>query len=55
VQHDVKGKNAHDARLFAYMLIHGVTHLLTFNLSDFTRFAEIQVIDPVTAVQRPTM
>jgi predicted nucleic acid-binding protein len=54
VQHDVKGKNAHDARLVASMLVHGVTHLLTFNLSDFTRFAEIQVIDPVTAVQPPT-
>jgi predicted nucleic acid-binding protein len=54
VQHDVKGRNAHDARLVASMLVHGVTRLLTFNLADFARFGEIQLIDPATAAQSPT-
>ena len=31
----VLGKKAHDARLVAAMLRHGVTHLLTFNAQDF--------------------
>ena len=45
-QHDVKGKNAHDARLVAAMLRHGLTHLLTFNGSHFKRFTEITVLTP---------
>ena len=44
--HDVKGKNAHDARLVAAMLHHRLTHLLTFNDSDFKRFTEIAVLTP---------
>lgn len=38
----VLGKNAHDARLVAAMLVHGVTHLLTFNDADFRRFSAMQ-------------
>ena len=38
VTHAVIGKNAHDARLVAAMIVHGVTHLLTFNDGDFRRF-----------------
>lgn len=34
---EVLGKLAHDARLVAAMLRHGVTHLLTFNDQDFAR------------------
>lgn len=33
--HSIVGKNAHDARLVAAMLVHGLTHLLTFNDKDF--------------------
>ena len=44
--HEVKGKNAHDARLVAAMLRHRLTHLLTFNDSDFRRFTEIAVLRP---------
>ena len=40
------GKNVHDARLVASMLVHKVTHLLTFNSSDFTRYTEITVFEP---------
>lgn len=44
--HDVKGKNAHDARLVAAMQRHGLTNLLTFNKTDFGRFAGIHVFTP---------
>jgi predicted nucleic acid-binding protein len=40
------GKNAHDARIVAAMVVHGLTHLLSFNLADFTRFPGIAVLDP---------
>jgi predicted nucleic acid-binding protein len=42
----VQGKAAHDARLVAAMLRHGVCQILTFNTSDFSRYSEIEVIDP---------
>jgi len=34
----VSGKQVHDARLVAFILVYGVTHLLTFNGADFKRF-----------------
>jgi predicted nucleic acid-binding protein len=43
---DVKGKNAHDARIVAAMNIHGVSELVTFNAADFSRYAEIKLYDP---------
>lgn len=39
VQYGVSGRQVHDARLAAYMLVHGVTHILTFNTTDFARYA----------------
>lgn len=44
--HQVKGKEAHDARIAAVMLAHGVTHILTFNGGDFKRFAGVTTVDP---------
>lgn len=38
---DVSGKQVHDTRLVAFMLVYGVTHLLTFNGDDFKRFATL--------------
>ncbi len=35
----VVGKQVHDARLVAVCHVHGVTHLLTFNVGHFTRLA----------------
>jgi predicted nucleic acid-binding protein len=49
----VLGKNAHDARLVAAMLVHGVTHLLTFNDQDFRRFAAITVLTPAAVLSPP--
>jgi predicted nucleic acid-binding protein len=42
----VSGKNSHDARLVAAMMIHGAKSILTFNVQDFTRYAGITVLDP---------
>lgn len=47
----VHGKTAHDARLVAAMVIHNLTHLLTFNTQDFQRFTEITVVDRVEVDQ----
>lgn len=44
--HSIKGKVAHDARIAAAMLRHGLTNLLTFNKPDFERFTAIEVITP---------
>ena len=44
----VRGKNTHDARLVAAMQRHGVTHLMTFNLTDFRRYSEIELLDPAS-------
>jgi predicted nucleic acid-binding protein len=52
VAHQVSGKNAHDTRLVAAMLVHGVTHLLTFNSVHFSRFP-ITVLDPAAVTMPP--
>lgn len=51
--HGVIGKLAHDARLVAAMVRHGITHLVTFNDQDFSRFNEIAVIAPSSAQAFP--
>jgi predicted nucleic acid-binding protein len=53
--HSVLGKNAHDARLVAAMVVHGVTHLLTFNDADFNRFSGITVLTPAAVLAPPTV
>lgn len=47
IQYRVSGKPTHDARLAAAMLTHKLTHILTFNTSDFKRFYGITAVDPV--------
>jgi predicted nucleic acid-binding protein len=46
------GKQVHDARLLAVCHIHGVTHMLTFNMTHFLRMAAfgpgVAVVDPAT-------
>jgi predicted nucleic acid-binding protein len=51
--HQVIGRNAHDARLVAAMVVHGITHLLTFNIADFARFSGIMVLDPALVAVPP--
>ena len=42
----VCGKQVHDTRLVAAMLVHGVTHILTLNGTDFRRFPGITIVEP---------
>ena len=46
IAHAAIGVNVHDARLLAAMLAHNLTHILTFNTSDFTRYSEITAVHP---------
>lgn len=49
-QHEVSGKPAHDARLVAAMLAHGLTSILTFDKTGFSRYAGIEVVHPADVV-----
>lgn len=48
----VIGKQVHDARLVAVCHVHGVTHLLTFNVAHFARMSRfgpgLTVVDPAS-------
>jgi predicted nucleic acid-binding protein len=44
----VQGVQAHDARLVAFMLSHGVANLLTLNEGDFKRYMAIEVFTPAS-------
>jgi predicted nucleic acid-binding protein len=46
LRYAVAGKNAHDARIVAAMVVHGITRLLTFNVDDFKRFSDTVVLTP---------
>jgi predicted nucleic acid-binding protein len=50
VSFGVSGIQVHDARIAAAMLVHGVTHILTFNTTDFVRYGTrgIVAVDPTT-------
>ena len=46
----VSGAKVHDARLVATMRVHAVTHILTLNTADFTRYAlEVGLLNPVSS------
>lgn len=46
IQCNVSGKPAHDARLVAAMRAHGLTSILTFDRSGFSRYPGIEVLHP---------
>ena len=46
----VIGKQVHDARLLAVCHVHGISHLLTFNVAHFARMA---TFGPGTAIVHP--
>lgn len=50
VRHAVTGKPSHDARLIALMDAHAVTHLLTLDAHDFTRYSDITCLSPLQVV-----
>lgn len=46
VDHSVMGVQVHDARIVAVMNVHGITHILTLNASDFSRYAGVVGVSP---------
>jgi predicted nucleic acid-binding protein len=38
VKHNVAGVQVHDARLAAAMIVHDIHHVLTLNVTDFSRY-----------------
>ena len=50
-KHAVVGKRAHDARIVALMASHGITHLMTLNVQDFSGMPEVVPVHPSTLVK----
>ncbi len=46
VAHAVSGVQVHDARIVAAMNVYGIRRIVTFNAADFTRYPNIEVIQP---------
>ncbi len=46
VAHSVSGVQVHDARLVALMTVHQVSHVLTLNPTDFTRYPFVSAVTP---------
>ena len=46
MKYQVSGKPAHDARLVAAMKVHGLSAILSFDRSGFSRFPGIEVLHP---------
>ena len=45
-QYGVSGVQVHDARLAAAMTVHRVSHILTLNVADFSRFVGLTPLHP---------
>lgn len=50
----VSGVQVHDAGLAAAMVVHDLTHLLTFNKADFARYTGITTLDPSDVLAHPS-
>jgi len=48
VQYGDVGVRVYDARLAAAMIVHEVSHILTLNVADFTRFGGISAVHPAS-------
>ena len=46
VRYSVSGVQVHDARLAAAMYVHSVSHILTLNVADFSRFVGLTALHP---------
>jgi predicted nucleic acid-binding protein len=49
IRYRISGKPAHDARLVAAMQVHGLTSILTFDRTGFSRYAGIEGVHPADA------
>jgi predicted nucleic acid-binding protein len=46
VTHSVSGRQVHDARLAAAMIVHGIGRVLTLDRGDFERYPEVTAVHP---------
>jgi hypothetical protein len=46
VDDSVAGVQVHDARIVSMINVHGITHILTLNSADFSRYAGITSVTP---------
>jgi predicted nucleic acid-binding protein len=46
MQQAVSGVQVYDARLAAAMLVHGISHILTLNVTDFSRYSGLTAVHP---------
>jgi predicted nucleic acid-binding protein len=46
LQYAISGVQVHDARLAAAMYVHGVNHILTLNVADFSRYDRLAPLHP---------
>ena len=53
VAQNIQGVQVHDARLAASMYVHGVMQLLTMNVRDFRRFADLRILHPAELSEAP--
>jgi predicted nucleic acid-binding protein len=49
VANNVSGVQVHDARLVAAMSVHAIKRILTFNVDDFARYTDVEIIKPKVA------
>jgi len=45
----VQGRAIHDANIVATMRAHGIGRLLTFNVADFRRYADMIALEPIAS------
>ena len=48
VAQNIQGVQVHDARLAASMYVHGLKHILTLNVTDFSRFSGLAALHPTS-------
>jgi predicted nucleic acid-binding protein len=53
VTHSVSGVQVYDARIAALMKVHGVSHILTLNKSDFARYSGVTALSPWEVTRTP--
>jgi predicted nucleic acid-binding protein len=46
VDNSVSGVQVHDARIVSMMVVHSITHILTLNSADFSRYTGITSVSP---------
>lgn len=51
-EHEIKGKQIHDATIAATMHCHEIPTLLTYNRKDFVNFSHIEIFSPAELMEK---